>query len=611
MKKLYLIFLLIPMTVKRQAILYHFPDSGGTFNYLNKTSVAGKILTVTGGNQVIPFDPIASHSPAEGAFDLTASSSSGLPLSYRLSKPAVASVQGNLLTLHSPGTTAITASQSGDNLYPAAADVSRRLTVNNPAPQTITFNPLAPITFGISSITVTATSSSGLPVSFSGDNSAVANVNSSGLIAVTGAGTVRIKASQGGNAAYHPAPDKVQELLVNKADQALVFPEIPTHYITDPPFTILAAAGSNLPLTFTFSDPTVAKAEGNTVKILSIGVTTVTAVQKGDNNYNPSPEITQTLTVSKLSQTIDFLPIPGKSNTGLPFTVTATATSGLPVSFISSDRSVATVNGNLITILNEGQTNIIANQPGDADYLAAPQVVQPLVVTSSGRLPQYITFPAIGEKHLGGNRFFLTATATSRLPIIYSCNSKVAISDEGIVTLLQTGMAVITAGQSGNNSYSPAAHVERTFCINPLAPVISENTGILTSNATAGNQWYKEGVPIPDAVAAVYAARDNGSYTAKVIIETCASPSSNALIISTTGDISKYENLIFPNPVRDLLSIKWNQPATVNILTITGQMLYTSTFTGRIDLDMKAYPTGIYMVKITGEETVVKKVVKY
>jgi hypothetical protein len=55
---------------------------------------------------------------------LTAASSSGLPVTYSISDPTIAAVSGDILTLLQPGTAVVTAAQPGNANYSAAADVS-------------------------------------------------------------------------------------------------------------------------------------------------------------------------------------------------------------------------------------------------------------------------------------------------------------------------------------------------------------------------------------------------------------------------------------------------------------------------------------------------------
>jgi hypothetical protein len=80
------------------------------------------------------------------------------------------------------------------------------------------------------------------------------------------------------------------------------------------------------------------------------------------------------------SQTITFDALPGKAYLDAPFALTATASSGLTVSYMSSNPLVASVSGNTVTILKAGTTTITASQAGNGSFSAATPVPQLLTV---------------------------------------------------------------------------------------------------------------------------------------------------------------------------------------------------------------------------------------
>jgi len=65
-----------------------------------------------------------------------------------------------------------------------------------------------------------------------------------------------------------------------------------------------------------------------------------------------------------------------------PFALEATATSGLPVTYESSDLAVALVRGNEVEIIAVGTITITARQPGNAVFMEALPVSQTLDVKS-------------------------------------------------------------------------------------------------------------------------------------------------------------------------------------------------------------------------------------
>jgi hypothetical protein len=88
----------------------------------------------------------------------------------------------------------------------------------------------------------------------------------------------------------------------------------------------------------------------------------------------------------KQGQTISFIstaPAHAVAN-GLPYTVTATATSGLPVALTpASSGTVCTLSGSTVTFTGAGTCVIDANQAGSATYNAASQVQQSVTVTQA------------------------------------------------------------------------------------------------------------------------------------------------------------------------------------------------------------------------------------
>jgi hypothetical protein len=80
--------------------------------------------------------------------------------------------------------------------------------------QTITFAPLPNVTYGVSPITLTATASSGLAVSYAVTGPATL---SGSTLKITGAGLVTVTASQAGNSSYPPATPVSRSFTVAKA----------------------------------------------------------------------------------------------------------------------------------------------------------------------------------------------------------------------------------------------------------------------------------------------------------------------------------------------------------------------------------------------------------
>ena len=176
--------------------------------------------------------------------------------------------------------------------------------VVNIADQFITFAPLAGKTFGDADFNVSATASSGLPVSFSIASGPATILGST--VHITGAGTVTVRASQAGNGNYNPAPDVDQSFEVAKANQAIVFAALTDKTYGDSPFTVSATGGgSGNAVTFNASgNCTSGGLNGSTITITGAGPCTVTASQAGSANYNAAPDVPRSLTVNQATATI-------------------------------------------------------------------------------------------------------------------------------------------------------------------------------------------------------------------------------------------------------------------------------------------------------------------
>lgn len=168
-------------------------------------------LSVTLSAQTITFTQNLTKKLNESPFPFNATASSGLGMTYSSSNLAVITINNNIATLKSVGTSVITARQAGNSTY-APAKYIRTLTVNK-GDQTITFDPLPEKAIGDPDFNLTASASSNLTVSFASSNPEVATVAGS-LVHIVSNGTTVITASQSGSANWNPAPDVPQNLTV-------------------------------------------------------------------------------------------------------------------------------------------------------------------------------------------------------------------------------------------------------------------------------------------------------------------------------------------------------------------------------------------------------------
>lgn len=163
-------------------------------------------------------------------------------------------------------------------------------------------------------------------------------------------------------------------------------------------------------------------------------------------------------------QTISFAPLPDKLVGDPAFSVSATASSGLPVSFATLTATICTINGNTVTLLNTGTCTLQADQAGNASFNPAPPVAQAFGVKSPQKSEQTITFGKPTDRRLGDLPFGLSASASSGLAVSFTSNTPGVCTVNGnIVTLIASGTCAITATQDGNDQINPASPVTRSF----------------------------------------------------------------------------------------------------------------------------------------------------
>lgn len=165
-------------------------------------------------------------------------------------------------------------------------------------------------------------------------------------------------------------------------------------------------------------------------------------------------------------QTITFGLLPDKLVNDPPFTVNATASSGLPVNFASLVPNICTVSGNTVTVLTTGTCTIQASQGGNANFNPAPPVAQSFAVKSAQKSEQTITFGQPTDKRLGDLPFVLSASASSGLLVSFTSNTPgVCMVSGNTVTLIAVGLCSITATQDGNAMINPATPVTQSFLV--------------------------------------------------------------------------------------------------------------------------------------------------
>jgi formylglycine-generating enzyme required for sulfatase activity len=326
------------------------------------------------------------------------------------------------------------------------------------------FPTISPKTFGNAPFAVTApTASSGLPVVLS-VKSGPATIKGN-TVTITGVGTIVLAANQAGNANNSPAPEVTTSFTVSKAAQTIgAFTAITPKTFGAASFAVaLPSVSSKLPVTLSVkSGPATIK--GNKLTITGVGTVLVAANQAGNANYEAAPEVTTSFVVSKAAQTIRaFSKISSKTFGVAPFAITIpSASSKLPVT-LSVKSGPASISGNVVSVSGVGTVVLAANQVGNDNYIAAPEVT---VSFSVVKATQTIgAFAKISSKTVSTAPFVVTPPSSNRgLPVTLSVKSGPATISGNIVTLTgAVGTVVLAANQAGDANHSKAKEVTTSF----------------------------------------------------------------------------------------------------------------------------------------------------
>jgi len=277
----------------------------------------------------------------------------------------------------------------------------------------------------------------------------------------------------------------------------------PGAQIIGTPLTLSATASSGLAVSYASQTTSICTVSGSTATFVAAGTCTIQATQAGNSTYAAATAVSQSFTVnaSMQSQTITFAN-PGTQTVGTPLTLSATATSGLVVSFASQTTSICTVSGTAATFVAVGNCNIQATQAGNSTYAAATAVSQSFAVNAASLQSQTITFSNPGTQTVG-TPLTLSATASSGLTVSFASQTTSICTVSGTVaTFIAAGNCTIQATQAGNSTYAAATAVSQSFTVqvaatpsignipmftNPSAPLTSTLTNSVITQASAGN----------------------------------------------------------------------------------------------------------------------------
>ena len=578
------------VTLTGTGTVYLTATQAATANYTAATATTS--FTVTGEAPTLTFATIPTETYGNAPFSVSVSDSASTPsngaITYSLTpgQTSAGTVSSSgLVTITGAGTIYITASQAASGDF-VATSVNTTITVAPEAP-VLSFAAIAAQTFGAQPIQVSATDSTTTPstgaitYSLTPGLTSAGTVSPSGLVTITGAGTIYLTATQAASGNY-AVGSATTSFTVAQATPTLSFAAISAQTYGNPSFSVNATSASNGAVTYSLTPgQTSAGTVTSTGQVTISGAGTIylTANQAATANYIAATATT-TVTVNPATPTLSFAQIPAQTYGNPSFSVSATSASNGAVTYSltqgqTSAGSVSTAGQ--VTISGVGTIYLTATQAATTNYTTA-------TATTSFTVSPATATVVLGSLTQTYNGSSLAATATTTptgLAVNFSYTGK------GGTTYPTSSTAPTNAG-----TYSVTAS------INSAAGGMSANytgssTGTLTispasATVTIGSQTQTyTGSPIsatattnPTGISVGFTYTGTGTTT----YGPSATAPTNAGTYSVAGTISN------PNYTGSGSGTLTISPATATV-TIGSQ---TQTYTGSaIPATVTTAPTGL------------------
>lgn len=329
--------------------------------------------------------------------------------------------------------------------------------------------------------------------------------------------------------------------------------------------------------------------------------------------------------VTKKSQTINFNDIPIKVIGDEDFDPQAVASSGLPVSYTSSDSAVGKIVDGKIRITGVGSCTIYANQSGNDFYSAADPVGKTLAVDSIQIGLEKVIVGGISLQGKDSMFVDLGCSASSEVAVEIepSGNATIDKGNKFQVSVKKPGLYAVSFKERyiKQNIVKPfVLTIEKRFPFQDIIQVRPSNTLILDLNKISmegyhinSYQWYKNGLPIAGANKNSYTVLSHTSDTYG--IEMITSNGQKLHSCESGLSLNNVEAKIYPNPIRRgercylTTTIEGTvlTEATIDIFNLGGKRIASKKVTGNITpVDLPSIG-GIYLVQLKNSSGLIKE----
>ena len=329
------------------------------------------------------------------------------------------------------------------------------------------------------------------------------------------------------------------------------------------------------------------------------------------------------------SQTITFNPLSVVNYGDADFTLSATASSGLAVSYVSSNPLVATVTAEgVVTIVGVGTTTITASQAGNSEFNAALNVSHDLFVgcAQASAVLTGTTTACSGEEV--NIQVAITAIETQLYTLVYTDGAtNFTISDYSsgttisvtptstttysLVSVIGANANICEAAYSGSAvvtvivTPAPTGNAEQVFTTNE--PVLISDLEV-TGSAVVWYSSSEDALAGNNVLASDFQVTSGNIYYAMQMVDGCVSVAPLAVTVTTIlgNDVFEMQGLkYYPNPVTSVLNISYSELITdVTIFNSLGQSVLSVQPNGlNAEIDLNQLPSSTYFAEIESNGT--------
>lgn len=415
-------------------------------------------LAVARASQTITFSAIPDQ-VTSNLYPLSASASSGLAVSFAVGSGPVSIAGGTNLSFTGTGTVSVVASQAGNANWNAALPKTNSFHVTKATQSTLVFTPGTPQTFGTTN-TLSTTGGSGTGVvSYAVLSGAGQIVGSNRLEMLAGTGSVTVVATKAADDLY-VVRSATGVVVAAKAAQTITFPGIPGQLVTNF-YRLSATASSALGVSFVVGSGPGALSGGTNLSFTGAGTVSVVASQAGNANWAAAAPVTNTVAVSRISQSgLVFAPTSPQAygTTNLLSTTGGSGTGAVSYAVLSGPGQVVDTCW-LAVSSGTGSVSVVATKAADVIYNARSVTG----TVAAAKAAQTITFATIADQWVT-NTVRLFATTSSGLGVSFAVASGPASITGGTnLTFSGAGTVKIVASQAGNANLQAAPSVTNAF----------------------------------------------------------------------------------------------------------------------------------------------------